>query len=71
MNAIVLDMVNDRQVVVRVPAGTVDRAERVASVLARRPQYAGMRMTWTTVLRLAMLRGLEGLEVEVRARRRG
>jgi len=63
-------VVNDRQVVVRVPASTVNRAERVASTLARRPGYAGMRLTWTTILRLAMLRGLDGLEAEARARRR-
>jgi hypothetical protein len=70
MNAILPIMVNDRQVVVRVPADTVDRAERVASILTRRPEYAGMRVTWTTVLRLAMLRGLDGLEAEARPGRR-
>ncbi len=62
-------MVNDRQVVIRVPSDTVDRAERVARALAGRPEYAGMRMTWTTVLRLAMLRGLDGLDAEVRPKR--
>jgi hypothetical protein len=60
-NAIVA---NDRQVVLRVPTDSVDRAERLRKKLAERPEYAGVRLTWTTVLRLALLRGLDVLEAE-------
>jgi hypothetical protein len=63
-------MANDRQVVIRVPADTVSRARRVASALAGRPEYAGVRMAWTTVLRLALLRGLSALEVQAKPKRR-
>lgn len=53
---------NDRQIVLRVPEDTMDRAEKLARSLAKQPEYAGMRMTPSAVLRLALLRGLEQLE---------
>lgn len=63
-------MANDRQVVLRVPADSVDRAERLRKKLAARPEYAGIRLAWTTVLRVALLRGLDALEVETKGRAR-
>ena len=53
---------NDRQVVLRIPAEAWTRAEKLAKLLARRPEYVGMRVTPSTALRFAMMRGLDAME---------
>jgi hypothetical protein len=59
-------MANDKQTAIRLPQNAVDRAGKLATILARRPEYAGMRMTASAVLRLALLRGLDALETETK-----
>jgi hypothetical protein len=60
-------MTNDRQVVIRVPANTVSRAKALVRPLAQ--EHAGLRVAWSTVLRMALLRGLEDMEAEAKHRR--
>jgi hypothetical protein len=59
-------MVNDKLTAIRLPQDAVDRAGKLAKILARRPQYGGMRMTGSAVLRLALLRGLDAMETETK-----
>lgn len=53
---------NDRQIILRVPAQVWKRAVRLARALQDRPEYAGMRVTTSAALRIALLAGLEVLE---------
>jgi hypothetical protein len=56
-------MTNEVQVTIRVPADVLERAEELARKLATEvPEYRAFRTTRATVLRLAMLSGLEVLE---------
>jgi hypothetical protein len=55
---------NDRQVVLRVPAEIWTRAVKLAKLLARRPEYVGMRVTASTAIRFAILKGLDAMESE-------
>ena len=57
-------MVNDKLTAIRLPQDAVDRAGRLATHLAKRPEYGGMRMTASTVLMLALLQVLDTLEAE-------
>ena len=61
-------MVNEKQVGIRVPAGTVERAQGLTPLLAAR--HPAMRVTWTTVMREALLRGLSALEAELQPPKR-
>lgn len=61
-----LDMTNDEQVTVRVPGGTWDRAETIAAALADRPEFRAMRLSRSTILRMALLEGLDALEARYR-----
>jgi len=62
---------NEEQVVVRVPAGTTKRAEALAGPLAADPTREGLRVTRSTVLRIAIIRGLKSLEAEYPASKGG
>jgi hypothetical protein len=57
-------MSNERQIVLRVPAEIPARAESLAERMKALPALAGMRVTPSSVLRQALLRGLESLEAE-------
>ena len=60
----------DRQVALRVTAETVKRAERLAPQMQKRPEWEPFRMTASTVMRVALLKGLDVLEAEMRGSRR-
>lgn len=51
---------NDRQIVIRVPGNTQDRAERVRTAIQRKS--LGLRVTTSEVYRQALLHGLRVLE---------
>ena len=53
---------NEKQVSIRLPTSAVARAKRLAGVLSKR--LAGSGMKPATVLRMALLRGLDVLEQE-------
>jgi hypothetical protein len=55
---------SDRQIVLRIPMEAWTRAEKLAKQMAQRPEYIGMRVTPSTALRFAMLRGLDVMERE-------
>jgi hypothetical protein len=50
------------QISIRVPASVAERATRLASELAGRAEYRGVPLSRGTVLRMAVLRGLDELE---------
>jgi hypothetical protein len=60
----------DRQIALRLTAETVERAERLAPLMQRRPEWEPFRMTASAVMRIALLRGLDQLETELRGRRK-
>ena len=62
------DMANEEAVSLRLPAGTMDRAETLIAELKRHPALQAARVSRALVLRLALLRGLEELEREARDR---
>jgi hypothetical protein len=57
-------MTNDKQVAIRLPKDTVARAARLARRLKDRPEYQPFRLSTSSVLRLAILKGLAALEQE-------
>ena len=52
----------DQQVTVRLEPEVVERAEALAGILAKLPEFKAFRMTRTAVLRIAALEGLAMLE---------
>ncbi len=56
----------DRQIALRVTAETVKRAERLAPLMQKHPNWASFRMTPSAVMRDALLRGLDVLESELK-----
>ena len=64
---------NDAAVNLRLPSTALDRAEAMVEALAADPMLraAGRGVSRSTVLRLAVLRGLDSLEAELAARRKG
>jgi len=54
----------EEQVSIRVPGGTLARAEALVPVLNDAPEFRVLRCTKSAILRLAILRGLEALEAE-------
>ena len=58
------DVANERQVSIRLPSDVVDRAEALVPALSRLPAHAAFRVERATVLKLALMRGLELLERE-------
>lgn len=58
------EMANEKQIVVRVPAEVPDRAKALADRMRDLPALAGLRVTASSVLRQAVLRGLDALEAE-------
>ena len=59
----------DRQVALRLTQETIDRAERLAPIMQKRPEWEPFRMTASAVMRVALLKGLDLLESEMRGRR--
>jgi hypothetical protein len=60
----------DRQIALRVTSDTIKRAERLVPLMQKRPDWAPFRMTASTVIRVALLKGLDVLEAEVKGGRR-
>ena len=56
----------DRQIALRVTAETIERAERLAQLMQKRPEWAPFRMTASAGMRVALLKGLDLLEAELR-----
>jgi hypothetical protein len=61
-------MANDEAVSLRLPAGTMERAEALIAELKKHPALQAARVSRAFVLRLALLRGLEELEREAKGR---
>lgn len=55
-------MPNEEAVSLRLPAGTLDRAEALIATLKTHPALQAARVSRALVLRLALLRGLDELE---------
>jgi len=60
----------DRQVALRLTTETVKRAERLAQLMQKRPEWQPFRMTASAALRVALLKGLDLLEAEFKRRQR-
>lgn len=60
----------DRQIALRVNQETIDRAERLAPLMQRRPEWEPFRMTASAAMRVALLKGLDQLEAELKGGRR-
>jgi hypothetical protein len=61
----------DRQIALRVTQETIDRAENLAPIMQKRPEWEPFRMTASAVMRVALLKGLDQLEAELKGRHRG
>jgi len=59
-------MVNDTQVAIRLSRQVVARVARLAKLLKGRPAYAAGRVTPSSVMRHALIRGLDVLEAEAK-----
>ena len=59
----------DRQIALRVTQETIDRAEKLAPIMQRRPEWEPFRMTGSAVMRVALLKGLDLLEADLKSRR--
>ena len=60
----------DRQIALRVTAETIERAERLAPLMQKRSEWAPFRMTASAAMRVALLKGLDLLEAELKGGRR-
>jgi hypothetical protein len=60
----------DRQVALRLTQETIDRAEKLAPVMQKRPEWEPFRMTASAVMRVALLKGLDQLEAELKSSRK-
>jgi hypothetical protein len=58
---------NDIQISMRLPSDLVERAEAMATVLAKVPEFKLWRMSRQAVIRLALSKGLDALEAQHRA----
>ena len=61
----------DRQVALRLTRETIDRAERLAPIMQKRPEWEPFRMTASAVMRVPLLKGPDQLESELKGSRRG
>ena len=59
-----------RQIALRVTQETLDRAEKLAPIMQKRPEWEPFRMTASAVIRVALLKGLDQLESEMKGSRR-
>ena len=59
-------MANDTQVAIRLSRDVVSRVARLTKTLRSRPVYAVGRVTPSSVMRHALIRGLEVLEAEAK-----
>lgn len=57
-------MGNDVQIPIRLPAEVVERAETLVPKMERDPKRLGWRVSRSSVLREALIRGLDLLEAE-------
>ena len=55
-------MSNEKLITVRLPADLLDRADELVPALQEIEDFSVMRMTRSTVIRLALVRGLAVLE---------
>ena len=55
-------MAHEEQVSIRLPTDLVQRAEALVTKMAQDTEYQAWRISRTSVLRLALIHGLEGLE---------
>jgi len=62
------DMANKDEVFLRLPEGTLDRAEALIADIKKHPALQAARVSRALVLRLALLRGLDELEREAKER---
>lgn len=62
-------MGNDVQIPIRLPAEVVERAETLVPKMERDPKRLGWRVSRSSVLREALIRGLQALEDEYSKRR--
>ena len=58
-----------RQIALRVNQETIDRAERLAPIMQKRPEGAPFRIT--AVMRVALLKGLDQLESQMKGQTPG
>lgn len=63
-------MVNEMQLSVRLPEDLLKRLEKMETKMAKNPELAAFRVSRQSVLRLALMRGLDVLEAE-HAEKRG
>ena len=59
-------MVNDTQVAIRLSRAVVARVARLTKLLEARPAYAAWRVTPSSVMRHALIRGLDVIEAEAK-----
>lgn len=64
-------MAKDEQISIRLEKDVADRAEKLAQIMASRPEYKAFRMTRAAVLRMAMIEGIAALESRFSVSRKG
>jgi branched-subunit amino acid aminotransferase/4-amino-4-deoxychorismate lyase len=62
-------MANDVQVAIRIPQSLLGRAEALTKALRQNPDNALIGVTRTTILRLAISKGLDVLEEQAKTTR--
>ncbi|MCK9460432.1 MAG: hypothetical protein M0R80_12405 [Proteobacteria bacterium] len=63
-------MVQDATVTIRLPQDLLDRAEKLIPRLEKQGALAATRVSKAVVIRLALLRGLDAIESELKASRK-
>lgn len=59
----------EEQIVIRLPKGTSERAERLSEPIAEDPKYQAMgKIKKSMVMRIALLEGLKALERKYKAK---
>ncbi len=59
--------ISEVQVSLRLPKDLIERAEALAPLIAALPEYQALRISRATVIRLALLEGLDALEARLGA----
>jgi hypothetical protein len=62
--------ISEVQVSLRLPKDLIERAEAIAPLVAALPEYQALRISRATVIRLALLEGLDALEARVAPKRK-
>ena len=61
----------EEAIVMRIPVGTTERAEALASIVSIDPKFSAIgKITKSMILRFAMLEGLELLEKRYKSKRK-